>query len=325
MERLEQIVSAFISRVEAVETEWVMLDKLLGRNIAQEIRSPFPWPPFNRSLRDGYALRSKETVEASITNPALFTVSQVLPAGSLASRTLQTAEAARILTGAQLPQGADAVVAFEEVGSIRGEQIAITAPVSPWQYVRRKGEVTEAGEVVISRGTNLGPAEIELLASVGQDKVLTYRQPIVTIIPVGSELLEPGEPMAPGKIYSSNGYLLAAWTSQWGGRPMRKPSISDDVTGIVTALKAAFHTSDILVTTGGASRGDFDFAPAVLAELGATSVERILPKQPGGPFVGGFVEDKPVLSFSGSPRAALRSAKIFLKPLLAKMQGNPKC
>lgn len=321
MHKLNAILNQFTSIVRPFAVENVGLETALGRWIAEDIRTPIAWPPFNRSLRDGYALLARSTIEASRSNPLILTVKEVIPAGSVSQKPVEESDAVRILTGAPVPRFFDSVVAFEEVETY-GNQVFLTSPVNAGQHIRRKGTIIEAGEIVVARGTRLGPGEIEAIASAGYSGVKVYQQPKVSVLPVGSELVEPGEPLEKGRIYSSNGFLISAWIQVWGGVPRRLNCVRDNVEQIVRILEAERATSQILVTTGGTSRGDYDFAPTVLETLGATEIVRILPREEGGPFTGGIVNGQPVLCFSGSPKAAVRSAKIFLKPSLEKMLGS---
>lgn len=319
-ETLTQAVKRFIGQACRLAVEEVNLENSLGRWVAEEVRARFPWPPFHRSLRDGFALNHRAASSASPERPVRLPIAATVPAGSTCLHEIDLGSVVRIYTGALLPPGTNAVIPCEEV-EVDGETVVISRPVQPGQYIRRKGTVVEAGEVVVSPGTRITPAEIELLATNGLASIKVYQRPLVSILPVGSELVEPGEELALGRIYASNGYTIAAWTQKWGGSPRRLACIPDDLELIIERVRSLLPVSDVIVTTGGTSKGDFDFAPRVLEELAATRVVRLLSKTAGGPFVGGFVGSCPVLCLSGSPKAAVRSAKLFLKPLLAKMQG----
>ncbi len=319
-ETLEQVVKRFLGQACHLAVEEVNLENSLGRWLAEEIRARFPWPPFHRSLRDGFALNHRAAASASPERPIRLSIGATVPAGSSCTQEIAAGSVVRIFTGALLPPGTNAVIPFEEV-EVHGETVTISRPVQPGQYIRRKGTVVESGEVVISQGTRITPSEIELLATNGLARVKVFRQPVVSILPVGSELIEPGNELVEGRIYASNGYTISAWTQEWGGVAQRFECIPDDLDLIIERVRSLLSISDVVVTTGGTSKGDFDFAPRVLQELEAIAVVRLVSKMAGGPFVGGYVGNCPVLCLSGSPKAAVRSGKIFLKPLLSKMQG----
>ncbi|MBO8127023.1 MAG: molybdopterin molybdotransferase MoeA [Firmicutes bacterium] len=321
MDELAEKIGYFLLRAQVTSEEVVRLDDGLGRTLAQEIRAISDWPPFDRAMMDGYALDYRAALKATPESPVEFEVVGVVPAGSVAQVPVEGGQAIKVLTGAAIPAGANAVAPFEEV-EVRGDVVLIRKPLQPWQHVRRRGTVAVEGDLLIPAGTVVSPREVEVAASVGLASIRVSQEPVVSIIPVGSELVEPGSPLKEGKIYASNGYLLAAWTRVWGGHPKRMAQVRDELPAILAAVQKGLAEGAVVVTTGGASYGDYDLATRVLEALGCMELVRIAPKTAGGPFAGGFIGSKPVLCFSGSPKAALRSAKLFLKPLLAKMLGR---
>jgi len=296
------------------------LAQTLGLVLAEDVIAPYPLPPFDNAGMDGYAIRARDVADASPEQPVKLAIVDTVAAGQISSHRLRPNEAVRIMTGAPIPEGADAVVQAEAT-SEQGEYVLVREPVKPGRHIRRAGEDVAAGERALLAGTPLGPAEIGLLASLGQAWVSVHRPPTVAIISTGSELVEVDQPLGPGQVHNSNAYTLRALCQQMGLQP--------DVLGIVPddyeATKKLFEQGlahDVLLTTGGVSVGQFDFVKSVQDELG---VERRLwgvAVKPGKPLVFGVRGGTLVFGLPGNPVSSMVSFELFVRPALLRLMGH---
>jgi molybdopterin molybdotransferase len=262
---------------------------------------------------DGYAVRA----ESAGTTLAL---SAYIPAGSAGAEPLQPGTAARILTGAPLPHGADTVIPFEEAEERNGKVLP-RAPIRAGANVRRKGEDFRAGERVLAPGTVLGPADVSFLATCSRPSVPVFRRPRVAILSTGDELVEPGEPLAAGKIHDSNGLAVSAAVKQAGADPIRLRIARDEPESLRDRLAEGLR-ADVLVTTAGVSKGDRDLVREVLAELGVREVFWKVDVKPGRPLAFGMRERTPVFSLPGNPVSTLLTFEQFVLPALLRMMGH---
>jgi molybdopterin molybdotransferase len=318
MLRVEEALERILAEITRLDHETVALSEALGRVLAQPIASQEAVPPFANSAMDGYALRSTDTQLASERAPRRLRLVGVVQAGSVADRPVRAGEAMRILTGAPVPPGADAVIQQELTKS--GEDwVEIQAPVAQGNNVRRAGEDIQRGKVVLQEGAVLGPPEIGVLASLGISEVALYRKPVVAILATGDELVEVHEALHPGQIRNSNSYLVAAAVTRAGGIPRLLGVARDRVEELRVKLQTA-QEADLIITSGGVSVGDYDLVKDIMREQGVIDFWRVNLK-PGKPLAFGRLGGTLLLGLPGNPVSAAVTFELFARPALRKMQG----
>ncbi|MFD1547269.1 molybdotransferase-like divisome protein Glp [Nonomuraea guangzhouensis] len=295
------------------------LEQALGTTLAEEVSSPVPQPPFDNSAMDGYAVRARDVVDVPVTLAVIDDVA----AGSSELRAVGPGHAVRIMTGAPLPAGADAVVPVEWTN---GGTVSVTidrAPVAG-NAIRRAGEDVQAGEVVLKPGTVIGPAQLGIIAGVGRRRVLARPRPRVVVLSTGAELVEPGLPLGPGQIWDSNSVTLTAAVRESGAEGFRAPTVGDDPAAFLDQLDAQLVRADAIVTSGGVSMGAYEPVKEALTPLGTVDFEKVA-MQPGMPQGFGVVgEDQvPIFALPGNPVSSFVSFMLFVRPALAKMRGLP--
>jgi molybdopterin molybdotransferase len=308
--------AAMLSGISALEPETVALEQALGRVLADDIHASRDQPPFDVSAMDGCAVRSADT-------PGLLQLAGESAAGRGFAGNCGEGSAIRISTGAAIPQGADSVVIQEEV---RREGSAITVPASlPRQHIRLRGGDFKAGMLLLARGRLLDGVGLSLAAASGRAMLPVVRQPRVAILSSGDELAAPGTTPGPWQIFDSATHGMAALIRSWGGAAHRLGVARDETSAIAQAAEQGLRDNDLLVVIGGASVGDHDHARPALVQLGLQfSVDKVAIR-PGKPTWFGTTPFGPVLGLPGNPASALVCAELFLKPLLAAMQGrNPE-
>lgn len=299
--------------------ETISLRESLARTLCHPVLSPLALPSFDNSAMDGFALRSVETQSASEQRPVSLAVIGTTAAGDLPS-SLRPGEAVRIMTGAPIPSGADAVVPFEEVAVEKGRCL-ISNFQEGGRNIRRAGEDVLQGAEVLRSGEKISSRTVALLAALGIDRVEVFRKPRVCVLSTGSELVEVGENLLPGKIYNSNGPALEAALQELGITPQVLKTAHDTEVSLEAALKNS--DADVLVTVGGVSAGDFDLVPKVLQALGSKIIFHKVAIKPGKPLLfatsekGGLIFGLP-----GNPVSALVVFDQFIRPALLKMMGS---
>ncbi|MBI4549504.1 MAG: molybdopterin molybdotransferase MoeA [Candidatus Omnitrophica bacterium] len=299
----------------------IALAGALGCVLADDIASPVEFPLFDNSAMDGFALRSRDTRRASAGLPVRLALSGSLRAGETRACALNRGTACRIMTGAKIPRGADAVLAFEDAGEADGF-LCLRAPV-PWgNHVRRRGEEIRKGRVVLRRGAVINPGAVGLLASLGLTRVPVFLKPRVAILTTGDELAEPGTGLKPGRVYDSNGGMLAAALKD-AGFPFRVlKRAADRPRSLERAVRAALKAGDILLLTGGVSAGDYDFAKSVLARSGVRTIFWKVNQKPGKPLYFGRAGRRLVFGLPGNPGAVFACFYEYALPALRKMAGR---
>ena len=319
---IEEARARVLAEAAPLSAEERPLAEVLGSVLAQDIIAPHSVPPFDNSGMDGFAVRAVDTVEADQDHPAVLKVVFTIPAGTTADGPIRAGEAAKIMTGAPVPEGADAVIQSELTEDL-GEQVRILEAVRPGKNIRHVGEDVSAGDRVLTIGTILGPAEIGLAASLGFPTVMVYRRPRVAIINTGSELVEVDQPLGPGQIRNSNSYALRAQCQQVGIQAEVLGIAPDDYESTKRMIQQGLEY-DVLLTSGGVSVGDFDFVKDVQDELG---VERRLwgvSMKPGKPLAFGVREGRLVFGLPGNPVSTMVSFELFVKPALLRLMGYPR-
>ncbi len=318
MLRVEEAVERILAEITRLEPERVGLAEATGRVLAQSIASQEEVPPFANSAMDGYALRSSDTRGASPKEPRRLRLAGVVPAGQVAGHPLQAGEAMRILTGAPVPPGADAVIQ-QELTQTGDGWVEVQAPVAQGNNIRYPGEDIRRGTLVLAEGAILGPSEIGVLASLGVSEVVVYRRPVVAILATGDELVEAHQTLRPGQIRNSNSYLLAAAVATAGGIARPLGIARDQVEELRAKLQAA-QESDLIITSGGVSVGDYDLVKDIMREQGVIDFWRVN-LRPGKPLAFGRLGGTPLLGLPGNPVSAAVTFELFARPVLRKMQG----
>ncbi|GAB3282770.1 molybdopterin molybdotransferase MoeA [Parasphingorhabdus pacifica] len=306
--------------LSATSVESRPLDDCLGLALADDLGSPLPLPPFDNSAMDGYAIRSVDLVEANEREPVVLPVAADVPAGRVDSPPLLPGTAHRIMTGAQMPQGADAVVPVERTDGGTTE-VSVHAGVQPGAHVRRAGEDVAADETVLTRGTSLGAPQLGLAAAVGAARLQVHRPVRVLVLSTGSELVEPGQPLQPGQIYESNGLMLASAVRDAGGEARLLRFVADDVAAFHSALEPHLDDTDLIITSGGVSAGAYEVVKDALAGNGVTFTKVAM--QPGMPQgAGRYRNAVPVVTLPGNPVSAMVSFEVFVRPALRGAAGH---
>ncbi len=314
----ERIIFTLVSPLQSVETvELEAVADCLGRVLAAATLSRLDFPHWDNSAMDGYAVRSADVQQVPVT----LQVIEEIPAGKLPQKTLQPGQAARILTGAMLPAGADTVVMQEETE--RSEQQVIILKASAAQaFVRSRGSFARVGDELLAAGRVIGPAEMALLAAAQQTQIPVFRRPRVAILSTGSELVRPDQVLQPGQLVDSNQYALAALVAQTGAVPVPMGIVGDDRARLKEAIASALAQCDMVISSGGVSVGDYDYVEEVLVELGATLHVRSVAVKPGKPLtVAGFA-GKVYFGLPGNPASAMVGFWRFVAPAIAKLSGR---
>lgn len=318
---VERAVELSRAAAAVLEEEQVPLPQALGRTLRRPVFAPFPQPPFDRSPLDGYALRAADIVSASEEMPALLRVAEKVCAGQVPSRPLAPGQAARVMTGAMLPPGADCVIRQEDT-DLGEERVRIFHAAAAGENRCLAGEEYAAGTLLLDRGTRMDAAALAVAAGAGMERLWVCRRARTAVIATGDELCAPGCPLPPGKVYDANTAYLEARLGQLGMPPDVSIRSSDTLEGIVRALEACAG-SDLIVTTGGVSVGERDLMEPALTAWGAEVVFHGVAMKPGMPTLlarrGGTV----VLALSGNPFAAAVAFELFARPVLGWMTEAP--
>ncbi len=307
---------------------------VLGQVLAEDVTAGFSIPPLPNTAMDGYAVRAEDTRGATYDSPVHLDVVGYLAAGSVYDGSVGPGQAVRIMTGAPMPQGADSIVPFEETDEQElgrwedapRERVRIDVEAKPGANIRVAGEDVKAGELVLSRGTVLQPAQVGVLASLGRATARVYRRPVVAVLSTGDELLRPGQPLAPGKIYDANAFSLAAQVQAFGGVPRVLDVALDTVEALTARIREGLEGADMLVTSAGVSRGDFDVVKTVLANEGEIGFWTVRMK-PGKPLAFGVFRGPrgpvPHLGLPGNPVSAMMTFELFGRAAMFTMLGKP--
>jgi len=321
-ERLIFTLTPSISEKETIElADTGTLQTLLGRVLAEPVCSKLDFPHWDNSAMDGYALRAADIEQVPVT----LRVIEEIPAGKLPQRSVQAGEAARILTGAMMPNGADAVV-MQENAAREGDAVQILQRAEAGNFVREQGSFSHVGDTLLEAQRSLSPTEIALLAAAQQTKVSVYRRPKVAILSTGSELVRADEPLEPGQIVDSNQYALSALVAQTGAIALPLGIVRDERAAVKSAIASALCDADMVLSSGGVSVGDYDYIDDVLAELGATLHIRSVAVKPGKPLtvatVGSEESRKVYFGLPGNPASAMVGFWRFVGPAIAKLSGQ---
>jgi len=315
----EQARQTILENVTAVGTEQISLLDAVGRVLAKDVVAPWDMPLWDNSAMDGYAVRAADCTAI----PCRLAVAGFLPAGAKADGvTIEPGRAVRIMTGAPVPAGCDAVVPVEETDN--GEQeVTLREQVTKGQHIRLRGEDVRAGATCIRAGSIIRPPEVNMLATFGMALVSVYRRPTVAILSTGDELVELGVTPGPGEIINSNILSLAAAVREAGGIPLIIGIARDNRESHREKLRQGLK-ADVLITSAGVSAGDCDLVRDVLAELGARQLFWKIGVKPGGPTAFALHNTTPVFSLPGNPVSTMITFEEFVRPALLRMQGHSR-
>ncbi len=307
--------------------EKVLLKDALGRVLADDLAAPVDAPPFDRSNVDGFAVSASDTEGASDASPKKLTLNaEVLTCGTPPTLTVAPGTATAIATGGVIPRGADAVVMIEWTDLIEGERPAIELrrAVSPGQFVSYAGSDIARGENLLRRGTLIGSREIGMLAACGIAEIEVVTRPKVAVLSTGDELVAPGEKLKPGGVYDSNGAIIAAAVLEAGGEPVAFGAFPDDEKKLDAALKRALETCDMVVLSGGTSKGAGDFSHTVVSKLGKPGIlVHGVALKPGKPLCLAVIGKKPVVVLPGFPTSAIFTFHAYVAPVIRAYAGQP--
>jgi len=323
----------------APRLEEVGLDEALGRVLARDLDCPGLLPPWDNSAMDGYALRAADTCgeeggdccdEARVpgADPGVaLRVLETIPAGGVGRHEVVPGTCARIMTGAPLPRGADAVVMREDTELLPGspEAVLVRGRAAPGQHIRRAGSELGPGDRLLSAGSLLGPGAVGLLAGAGLARVPVWARPRVAVIGTGDELVAPGLPLGPGQIHASNSQALCGWIEQAGGLAIDCGVAPDTLAGTVEAFGRALAAKpDLLISTGGVSVGDFDFVKEAFSSLGVDLDFWKVRMKPGKPLAFGHIGAVPIFGLPGNPVSCQVNFLQFVRPVLRRAAGDPR-
>ena len=335
---VEEALYKILQEVDVLDEERVPILDSLGQVLAEDIKSDINVPPLDNSAMDGFAVLSRDTANASSQSPNILRVIGTVMAGSISRKEVTPGTAVRIMTGAPIPRGADAVVQFENTDeeerkkSSAGEpvrEIGILAEADFGLNIRRAGEDIASGTMVLKKGTVIRPAELGLLASVGRSQVTVIRRPVIAVLATGDDLVTIDKPLPEGKIYDSNTYSIAGLVSRYGAVPKILGIARDNEEDLVNKLHQA-QGADMLVSTGGVSMGDYDMVKDILARDGEMVFWKVRVK-PGKPLAFGKIKATgkngqsrtiPHLGLPGNSVSCMVSFELFVRPALLKMMGK---
>ena len=320
---LEEARAHVLERVPLLAPTEVPLTEAAGCVTAEAVTAGDPIPSFDNTAMDGYALRAADVAGAAGSDPARLAVIATLAAGSGERPEVAMGQAVRIMTGAPVPPGADAIVMVELTERDGDDGVLVKAAVPAGNHIRRIGEDVNPGDVVVTEGTVLTPAHIGVLASVGREAVTVRRPPRVGVLSTGDELVSAPAPLAFGQIRDSNRPMLLAEVAASGFEAVNLGTVADDEALITSTIAEAAATCDAIVTSGGVSVGDFDLMKQVLDTLGDMRWMQIAIR-PAKPFAFGLVDGTPVFGLPGNPVSSLVSFELFARPALRSMMGHPQ-
>ena len=323
MLELEDAQARILSQISPLPAEKVSLSVALNRYLAEKVTAAVDLPLFDNSAMDGYAVRASDVALAAAENPASLRIVGKVAAGENSMQRVENGSAIRIFTGSPLPADADAVVMQEDtrIDEKDSSKILVTDSVKPWENVRFRGEDVKARSVVGEVGDKLSTGRIGLLGALGVKDVSVRKQPVVGLLATGSELIEAGNPLLPGKIYESNRVSLGAMAVRASAIAKNYPIINDSLEQTTDALRKAFAECDCVVTSGGVSVGEFDFVKLAFATLGGELGFWRVSIRPGKPFVFGQYNGKYLFGVPGNPVSALVTFFLLVRPALLRMQG----
>ena len=303
-------------------TEEIPLLEAYNRVLAEDAVSAWDIPPFNRSTVDGYAVKAEDTYGAEENQPVHLTVSGVVNIGELPYLRILKGETAEIVTGAHIPEGAEAVVMVEDTER-ENNDLTVFSSVTKNENIMKKGSDLHKGETALKTGHVLGPSQVGVLAAIGMAKINVFTIPKVAVLSTGAEVTEPGKPLPPGKIYDINAYSLSTAVTESGGKPVYMGVVPDDKTKLRETLEHALANADMVITSAGVSVGPKDLLPQTVDALGKPGLLFSgVAVKPGKPTTAALIGEKTVFSLPGHPASALLMFHLLVRPVIQRLAGR---
>jgi len=308
-----------------LESELIPLNEAGGRVLAQDIIATFPSPQFDNSAMDGFAVKFANTKGANLENSVTLKLVGTSSAGSPSEVTLKEGECIQCMTGAKIPNGADAIVMVEDSsGFSDGESVQLMIEASSGKHIRKMGEEIEKGEILIKKGTLITPSEIGTLATFGYEEIEVAQKPKIAIFGTGDELIEPGNKLEEGQIYNSNLYVFAELVERAGGEIVMRNVIKDDKDSLREFLSEALETCDVIISSGGVSMGKFDYIRDVFKELGVIEKFWKVAQKPGKPLFFGTGNSALIVGLPGNPVSSYIGFMEWVWPIISTLLGQDK-
>ncbi len=317
---LKKALELTLANIKPVHTETVFIPELTGRVIAKPVKSLVNTPSSDISLKDGYAVISADVMKASTKKPVVLSLSGSLMAGSSKNIRVTRGTAVRIMSGATIPKGADAVVAVEFT-EVNGSKVAIFNHAENGRNILKKGSDIKKSEMIIDVGRRLSPPAVGLIAASGHDRAAVFKNPCVSIIATGDEILAVGQPLVKGKVFASNLVTISSWCSHYG-MESDTSVVKDSESEIKKAIKQKIKKSDCLITSGGAWKGDRDLVVKILDDLGWEKIYHRVKMGPGKAIGFGMLNSKPVFCLPGGPPSNQMAFLQLALPGLLKLAGH---
>jgi molybdopterin molybdotransferase len=316
----EEALNMVLGSAELLEPVRMPLDDAAGLSLAEDVVARGNVPPFANSAMDGFAVRSTDIALASKASPVRLHILEDVPAGHVATQPVRPGTAIRIMTGAPLPEGADTVV-HVEVTRTDGDDVLVLLALKAGFNVRKAGEDMTDGNVVLPERSILRPGEVGVCAAAGHASVSVYPRARVAVLTTGSELVDVADDLTPGHIRDANAHSLRAQVAAMGAKPIVFARVPDTRDAVRSALEQALPNSDVVLTNGGISVGDYDFVKDVLDEMGAQLVFWRVKQKPGKPMAFWTLGSKPIVGLPGNPVSCMVCAEEYVRPLVRRMMG----
>lgn len=317
---LEDAQQMLLDLAEPKGETQVNLFAAAGRVLSQDIKAKFNIPAFDRSPLDGYAMRAADIVSASQENPVYLQVIEEIAAGYVAAKSVLPGTTIKVMTGAPIPDGADVVIKYEELHRV-GDDLQVCQKLKSGSNIVPAGEDVKTGEIIAARGTKITPPVLGLIASLGITEVPVYEKIRVALLSTGDELLNPGEPLKPGKIYNSNLYTLHAQCCELGIDTIPLGIVDDNQAAIAAQMQKGLQEADLVITTGGVSVGDYDLVKVAVADIGAEKLFWKVDMKPGSAMIAARKGQQLIIGLSGNPASSLVAFDLLVTPVLRKMSG----
>lgn len=315
----KNLIQEYFNKYYEPEGEEIPIENSNGRVVFEDIYAKIDFPPFDRALKDGFAIKSEDSFGASEENPNVLKVIDALEAGSYSKKTVENGLAVEISTGSPLPEGADSVLMFE-YSLKNGDEVELYTSVTPTQDVGKKGSDVKEGNLLIKKDTVLSASKIGVLAAQGFTTVKVYKKPNISIISTGNELTELGDKLKPSKIYDVNSYMIKNAAESIGANGTIKGIVKDDYNQLKSKILECLEEYDILICSGGTSAGVGDVLKHVLDEIGEVKLHGIA-VQPGKPTILGVIGEKLVIGLPGNPVSSLVIFNVFVAPAIRSLLG----
>jgi molybdopterin molybdotransferase len=325
--KVHEAIKAVLQFAKAGELEYISINESDNRFLKAPIKADHDIPPFDRSPLDGFAVRAEDTTLASQSNPIELEVIETVGAGGLAKQIPQQGQVIRIMTGAKMPEGTDAIVMFELAKEVERDGktfIVIKRAFKPGGDISFRAEETRTGDILVEAGRQVDPGVKALLATFGYSKVPVAKKPVIGVYATGTELLDVHEPLEPGKIRNSNSYMITSQIIKAGATPKYFGKLVDEFDRCYEAVASALDEVDVLITTGGVSVGDFDYLPAIYEKLGATVLFNKIGMRPGSVTTVAEYKGKLLFGLSGNPSACYVGFELLARPWIQLYLGSKK-